>query len=53
MQAAPVAPEPAAAEPLLSRLREALGPGGYDRAYAAGTALSRAEALALLDPAAL
>jgi len=35
------------------RLRTALGPGGYDRAYAAGTALSRAEALALLDPAAL
>jgi predicted ATPase/DNA-binding SARP family transcriptional activator len=35
------------------RLRVALGPGGYDRAYAAGTALSRAEALALLDPATL
>jgi len=35
------------------RLREALGPASYDRAYAAGTALSRAEALALLDPAAL
>jgi hypothetical protein len=34
-------------------LREALGPDAYDRAYAAGTALSRAEALALLDPAAL
>jgi predicted ATPase/DNA-binding SARP family transcriptional activator len=36
-----------------SRLREVLSPGAYDRAYAAGTALSRAEALALLDPAAL
>ncbi len=35
------------------RLRDALGPGAYDRAYAAGTALSRAEALALLDPATL
>jgi len=35
------------------RLREALGPAAYERAYAAGTALSRAEALALLDPAAL
>jgi predicted ATPase/DNA-binding SARP family transcriptional activator len=38
---------------LAPRLRESLGPGGYDRAYAAGMALSRAEALALLDPAAL
>jgi predicted ATPase/DNA-binding SARP family transcriptional activator len=38
---------------LAARLREALGPGGYDRAYAAGTALSRADALALLDPATL
>jgi hypothetical protein len=36
-----------------SRLREDLGPDAYDRAYAAGTALSRAEALALLDPATL
>jgi len=35
------------------RLRLALGQGGYDRAYAAGTALSRVEALALLDPATL
>jgi predicted ATPase/DNA-binding SARP family transcriptional activator len=35
------------------RLRAALGSGGYDRAYAAGMALSRAEALTLLDPAAL
>jgi predicted ATPase/DNA-binding SARP family transcriptional activator len=34
-------------------LRKALGADAYDRAYAAGTALSRAEALALLDPAAL
>jgi tetratricopeptide (TPR) repeat protein len=34
-------------------LCEALGPDGYDRAYAAGMALSRAEALALLDPASL
>jgi predicted ATPase/DNA-binding SARP family transcriptional activator len=38
---------------LEARLRETLGPGGYDQAYAGGTALSRAEALALLDPAAL
>jgi ATP/maltotriose-dependent transcriptional regulator MalT len=38
---------------LAPRLRESLGPDGYDRAYAAGMALSRAEALALLDPAAL
>jgi predicted ATPase/DNA-binding SARP family transcriptional activator len=38
---------------LAPRLRESLGPGGYDRAYAAGMALSRAEALALLDPATL
>jgi tetratricopeptide (TPR) repeat protein len=36
-----------------SRLREALGSGEYARAYAAGTALSRAEARALLDPATL
>ena len=35
------------------RLREELGPDAYERAYAAGTALSRAEALALLDPATL
>jgi hypothetical protein len=35
------------------RLREALGLEAFDRAYAAGTALSRAEALTLLDPAAL
>jgi predicted ATPase/DNA-binding SARP family transcriptional activator len=34
-------------------LREAVGPDAYDRAYAAGTALSRAEALTLLDPATL
>jgi predicted ATPase/DNA-binding SARP family transcriptional activator len=38
---------------LADPLREALGPGAYDRAYATGTALSRAEALALLDPATL
>jgi hypothetical protein len=38
---------------LAAPLRAALGPGAYDRAYAAGTALSRAEALALLDPATL
>lgn len=38
---------------LAAPLREALGPGAYDRAYAAGTALSRAEALALLDPVTL
>jgi predicted ATPase/DNA-binding SARP family transcriptional activator len=38
---------------LAAPLREALGPGAYDRAYAAGTALSRVEALALLDPATL
>jgi predicted ATPase/DNA-binding SARP family transcriptional activator len=36
-----------------AELRDVLGPGRYDRAYAAGTALSRDEALALLDPAAL
>jgi predicted ATPase/DNA-binding SARP family transcriptional activator len=35
------------------RLQAALGPDGYDRAYAAGMALSRAEALVLLDPATL
>jgi predicted ATPase/DNA-binding SARP family transcriptional activator len=35
------------------RIREAIGPGAYDRAYAAGTARSRAEAFALLDPATL
>jgi len=44
-------------DPLVTRLKaplqEALGAGAYDRAYAAGAALSRAEALALLDPAAL
>jgi len=38
---------------LQALLREALGPDAYDHAYAAGTTLSRAEALALLDPAAL
>ena len=38
---------------LRAPLREALGAAAYDRAYAAGTALSRAEALVLLDPAAL
>jgi len=38
---------------LAPRLTDALGPGGYDRAYRAGTALSRAEAIALLDPAPL
>jgi len=38
---------------LKAPLQEALGAGAYDRAYAAGAALSRAEALALLDPAAL
>ena len=37
---------------LAVRLREVLGPDAYDRAYAAGMALSRAEALALLDPVA-
>jgi hypothetical protein len=36
-----------------AQLREALGPGAYGRAYTAGMALSRAEALALLDPAGL
>jgi tetratricopeptide (TPR) repeat protein len=36
-----------------ARLRDALGSAAYDRAYAAGTALSRAEALAILDPATL
>ena len=36
-----------------SRLREELGPGEYARAYAAGTARSRAEARAFLDPATL
>jgi hypothetical protein len=35
------------------RLREILGPDDYERAYAAGTAMGRAEAIALLDPAAL
>ena len=35
------------------QLREALGPDGYDRAYAAGTALDRAEAISRLDPATL
>jgi predicted ATPase/DNA-binding SARP family transcriptional activator len=34
-------------------LREALGAGAYDRAYAAGTALGRAEAIRRLDPASL
>jgi tetratricopeptide (TPR) repeat protein len=38
---------------LRPQLREALGPDGYDRAYAAGMALGRPEALALLDPASL
>ncbi|HEY6791081.1 MAG TPA: BTAD domain-containing putative transcriptional regulator, partial [Trebonia sp.] len=38
---------------LAPRLREALGPDRYDRAYAAGTALDRAEAISRLDPAAL
>ncbi|HEX8007185.1 MAG TPA: hypothetical protein VF482_12230, partial [Trebonia sp.] len=35
------------------RLGEALGPDGYARAYDRGKTLSRAEALALLDPATL
>jgi hypothetical protein len=35
------------------RLGEALGPDGYARAYDRGKTLSRAEALALLDPAGL
>jgi hypothetical protein len=35
------------------RLREALGPDGYARAYDRGKELGRAEALTLLDPAAL
>jgi tetratricopeptide (TPR) repeat protein len=35
------------------QLREALGVGAYDRAYAAGTALDRAEAIRRLDPATL
>jgi hypothetical protein len=38
---------------IAARLREDLGCDAFDRAYAAGVALSRAEALALLDPAAL
>jgi predicted ATPase len=42
-------------DPLVARLRarlqQVLGQEGYERAYAAGAALSRAEALALLDPA--
>jgi hypothetical protein len=38
---------------LAPQLKEALGPDGYDQAYAAGTALSRADAVALLDPASL
>ncbi|MGH3205212.1 MAG: ATP-binding protein [Streptosporangiaceae bacterium] len=36
-----------------SRLRAVLGAEDYDRAYHRGTALGRAEALALLDPAGL
>jgi hypothetical protein len=36
---------------LRPRLRDALGPDAYNRAYAAGTALTRTEALTLLDPA--
>jgi predicted ATPase len=44
-------------EPLIAllraRLQEVLGQDGYDQAFAAGAALSRAEALALLDPAAI
>ena len=36
-----------------SRLREALGRDAYDRAYAAGKALGRAEAISRLDPATL
>jgi predicted ATPase/DNA-binding SARP family transcriptional activator len=35
------------------RIREALGPDAYDRAYAAGMALDRAEAINRLDPATL
>ncbi|MCW2934417.1 MAG: transcriptional regulator, winged helix family, partial [Actinomycetia bacterium] len=35
------------------QLREALGPDGYDLAYAAGMALGRPKALGLLDPASL
>jgi predicted ATPase/DNA-binding SARP family transcriptional activator len=35
------------------RLREILGPDGYDRAYDAGNALDRAEAIRRLDPATL
>jgi len=38
---------------LKPRLREALGAEGYARAYDRGKALDRAEAIALLDPAAL
>jgi predicted ATPase/DNA-binding SARP family transcriptional activator len=44
-------------EPLIAllraRLQEVLGHDAYDQAFAAGAALSRAEALALLDPAAI
>ena len=38
---------------LAPRLRAALGADGYDRAYRAGQALSRAEAIERLDPAGL
>jgi tetratricopeptide (TPR) repeat protein len=38
---------------LAPQLKDALGPDGYGQAYAAGTALSRADAVALLDPATL
>ena len=38
---------------LAARLRAALGAEGYASAYAAGTQLSRAEAIKHLDPAAL
>jgi hypothetical protein len=38
---------------LAPQLKEALGAGGFAQAYAAGAALSRADAVALLDPASL
>jgi hypothetical protein len=38
---------------LSPRLRDALGPEGYARAYERGKTISRAEALTLLDPATL
>ena len=52
VRGAPDPTDPLAAS-TAARLREALGPDAYDQAYAAGAALSRAEALALLDPAAI